>query len=74
MKFIVTHEFSSFYCRTFKENNLMDSDEFYQLPRPCSFHSLLVVSGLGGLITLSECNTLTVISSRGDQETLTFSD
>lgn len=52
----------------------MDTDELYQLPRPCSFHSLLVVSGLGGLITLSECNTLTVISSRGDQETLTFSD
>lgn len=52
----------------------MDTDELYQLPRPCSFHSLLVVSGLCGLITLSECNTFTVLSSRGEQETLTFSD
>lgn len=69
MRFTVTHLFPPFHHGTFKGKDSTDTDGLYWLPRPSSFHSLLIVNGLGKLATLSECNTLTVISSWGDQET-----
>lgn len=77
MRFRVTREFPPLRQRAFKGNNPADTDGLHQLPRPSSSRSLLVLRGLGGLTTLSECDTFTVTFhgvTRRTKKTLTFLD